>query len=139
MSVNSSIKYSRQREMIFNQVKNFPVHPTADEVYTALKKDNPELSLGTVYRNLNLLSELGQLKKIHIDNAKDRFDARTDPHCHLLCTKCGKVFDIEDDAATGIEQRILKRYGHVVEEVSLNLKGICQSCAEEFDPKENDI
>lgn len=137
--MNQSIKYSRQREMIFNQVKNFPVHPTADEVYTALKKENPGLSLGTVYRNLNLLSELGQLKKIHIDSAKDRFDARTDPHCHLLCTKCGKIYDIEDNAADGIEKRIFGKYGHMVEEVSLDLKGICQSCSEIPDPDENDI
>lgn len=114
--------------MIFNQVKNFPTHPTADEVYTALKKDDPALSLGTVYRNLNLLSELGQLKKIHIDNAKDRFDARTDPHCHLLCTKCRRVFDIDDDFSNGIEERISERYGHIVEEVSLNFNGICKQC-----------
>lgn len=125
--------------MIFNQVKNFPVHPTAEDVYTALKRDNPGLSLGTVYRNLNLLFELGELKKLHIDSSKDRFDARTDPHGHLLCTKCGRVFDIEDDAANGIEQRILERYGHIAEEVSLNIKGICQSCAESPDPDENNI
>ncbi len=125
-----SRKFSRQREMIFNQVKNFPVHPTADDVYTALKKENPGLSLGTVYRNLNLLSELGELKKIHIEYAKDRFDARTEPHCHLLCTKCRRVFDVDDDAISGIEQRILAQYGHIVEEVSLNFKGICKSCAE---------
>ena len=115
--------------MIFNQVKNFPVHPTADEVYTALKKDDPGLSLGTVYRNLNLLSELGKLRKIHIDNAKDRFDARLDPHGHLLCAKCGRVFDIEDGSANGIEKRIMTNYGHIIEEVSLNFKGICADCA----------
>lgn len=129
MAVGSSMKYSRQREMILNQVKNYPIHPTADDVYTALKKDNPGLSLGTVYRNLNLLSELGQLKKIHIDNAKDRFDARVDPHCHLLCTKCNRVFDITDEALDGIEGRISERYGYIVEDVSLNLKGKCAECA----------
>ena len=120
--------------MIFNHVKNFPVHPTADEVYTALKNENPGLSLGTVYRNLNLLSELGKLKKIHIDNAKDRFDARTDRHCHLLCTKCRRVFDIEDYSSDDIEQRVSERYGHIVEEISLNFKGICKDCVNELDP-----
>ena len=130
MADSPSIKYSRQREMILNQVKNFPVHPTADEVYTALKKDNPELSLGTVYRNLNLLSELGQLKKIHIDNAKERYDARTDRHSHLLCTVCNRVFDITDDALNGIEARISEKYGYIVEDVSLNIKGRCAECAD---------
>ena len=127
------MKYSRQRELIFNQVKDFPVHPTADEVYTALKSDNPGLSLGTVYRNLNLLSELGSLKKIHIDSTKERFDARTDPHCHLLCTKCQRIFDVEDCFSHGIEERISERFGHIVEEVSLNFKGICKDCAEDKD------
>lgn len=129
MAASPSIKYSRQREMILKQVKNFPVHPTADEVYTALKKENPELSLGTVYRNLNLLSELGMLRKIHIDNAKERYDARTDKHSHLLCTVCNKVFDITDETLDGIEERISEKYGYIVEDVSLNLKGKCAECA----------
>lgn len=129
MITTPTIKYSKQRELIFNRVKNFPTHPTADEVYTALKKDNPALSLGTVYRNLNLLAKRGELIKIHIDNSKERFDARTEAHCHLLCTECGKVYDIDDSAPGEIEQRILERYGHIVTEVSLNFKGICRSCA----------
>lgn len=129
MAASPPIKYSRQRELILKYVKNFPVHPTADEVYTELKKDNPELSLGTVYRNLNLLSELGVLRKIHIDNAKERYDARTDKHSHLLCTVCNRVFDITDEAPDGIEERIYEKYGYIVDDVSLNLKGKCAECA----------
>ncbi len=131
MPTAHAIKYSKQRELIFNQVKNHPTHPTADEVYTALKKDNPALSLGTVYRNLNLLAKRGELIKIHIDPSKERFDARTEAHCHLLCTECGKVYDIDDSAPGEIEQRIFKRYGHIVTEASLNFKGICRFCAEQ--------
>ena len=78
------MKFSRQREIILRHVKNFPVHPTADQVYTALKKENPNLSLGTVYRNLNQLSDAGMLKKIHIADGSDRFDGRTDPHFHMI-------------------------------------------------------
>lgn len=123
-------KFSRQRELIYDQVKNHPVHPTADEVYTALKKEHTSLSLGTVYRNLNLLTKMKMLKKIHLDNSKERFDARTDEHCHFLCEKCGRVFDVEDDAPNGIEKRVLESSGHIVTEVSLNLRGICRECAE---------
>ena len=126
-------KFSRQRELIYNQVKNFPVHPTADEVYTALKKEYPNLSMGTVYRNLNLLSETGMLKKIHLDNSPERFDARTDAHGHLFCEKCGQVFDIKDDILDGIENRIFERHGHLVKETALNFRGICKSCAESAD------
>ena len=89
------MKFSKQREMILNQVKMFPVHPTADQVYTALKADNPNLSLGTVYRNLNLLSEMGELLKIRIADGSDRFEGRTDSHYHMVCDKCSRVFDVE--------------------------------------------
>lgn len=134
MTVTAIHKFSRQRELIYNRVKNYPVHPTADEVYTALKKEHKNLSLGTVYRNLNLLTEMKMLKKIHTDNAKDRFDARTDAHCHFLCERCGRVFDVEDSTLNGIEERILERHGHIVGDTSLNFKGICRECAAVSEP-----
>ncbi|MCM1164959.1 MAG: transcriptional repressor [Lachnospiraceae bacterium] len=124
-------KFSKQRELILNQVKNNPVHPTADEVYTALKKDNPALSMGTVYRNLKLLSETGALKRIHIDGSPERFDARTDSHSHLICGKCGMVFDVEGVLPEGIENRVFELHGHVVTETALNFKGVCRKCSEE--------
>jgi len=131
LTVTAIRKFSRQRELIYNQVKDYPVHPTAEEVYTVLKKDHPTLSMGTVYRNLNLLSEMGMLRKIHIDNSPERFDARTDSHCHLLCVQCGRVFDIEGVLPEGIENRVFERHGHLVTETALNFKGICRNCAED--------
>ena len=133
MTVTANRKFSRQRELIYNRVKNFPVHPTADEVYTALKKEHPNLSMGTVYRNLNLLSETGMLIKIHIDNFPERFDARTDNHCHMLCKRCGRVFDIEYDAPEGIGERVFEKHGHIITDVSLSFKGVCSKCADNAD------
>lgn len=121
--------FSRQREMIYEQVKNHPVHPTADEVYTALKKDSPNLSLGTVYRNLNLLADMGMLIKIHIGGGKDRFDGRTDAHCHFFCDRCGRVFDVEDESVCGIEQRVFANDRHTVTGIEINLRGICSKCS----------
>lgn len=129
------MKFSRQREMIFEQVKNFPIHPTADEVYNALKKDNPNLSLGTVYRNLNLLSDMGMLMKIRIADGKDRFDGRTDTHYHMVCSHCGKVFDVELDIAETIPQKVLADEGHIITGITLNLTGICKGCAAELPPE----
>lgn len=123
-------KFSKQRELIYNRVKNFPVHPTAEEVYDALKTENPALSMGTVYRNLKLLSETGALLKIHFDGSPERFDARTDRHCHLMCARCGRVFDIEGALPEGVERRVYERYGHLVTETALNFKGICAECAD---------
>lgn len=122
--------FSRQRELIYEQVKNHPVHPTADEVYSALKKDCPNLSLGTVYRNLNLLSKSGMLTKIHIGGDKDRFDGRTDAHCHFFCEVCGRVFDVDDESVSGIEERVLKKDGHTVSEIEINLRGTCRDCSD---------
>lgn len=130
------MKFSRQREMIFEQVKKFPVHPTAYEVYNALKKDNPNLSLGTVYRNLNLLSDMGMLMKIRIADGKDRFDGRTDTHYHMVCSHCGKVFDVELDIAEKIREKVLADEGHTITDITLNLTGICRGCAAEL-PREN--
>ncbi len=123
-------KFSRQREMIYEQVKNYPNHPTADEVCNALKKDCPNLSLGTVYRNLNLLSDMGLLTKIHLGE-KDRFDGNTTPHCHFFCEICGKVFDVEDSGINGIEERVLAGTGHLVKQVCVNFRGICRNCSHE--------
>lgn len=123
------MNFSRQRELIYNQVMNNPIHPTADEVYSALKKDNPNLSLGTVYRNLNMLSELGMLQKLRIADGSDRFDGRTDKHLHMVCDKCGKVFDIETDVLAGAEEKIRAEHGHIITKMTLNLNGICADCA----------
>ncbi|MDE7192482.1 MAG: transcriptional repressor [Oscillospiraceae bacterium] len=123
------MKFSRQREIILKYVKSFPVHPTADQVYTALKKENPGLSLGTVYRNLNQLSEIGMLKKIYIADGSDRFDGRTDTHFHMICEDCGRVFDIETPELEEIISRIRQREGHEITGVTLNLRGICAECS----------
>ncbi len=122
------MKFSRQREMIYNQVKNFPIHPTADQVYTALKAENPALSLGTVYRNLNQLSEMGMLLKIPIADGSDRFDGRTDRHCHIVCDKCLRVFDIELNAEEVVRDAV-KAHGHTLTAVSFTLRGVCAECS----------
>ena len=122
------MKFSRQREIILRHVKNFPVHPTADQVYTALKKENPNLSLGTVYRNLNQLSDAGMLKKIHIADGSDRFDGRTDPQFHMICESCKKVLDIETPEFEDIISEIKQRDGHEITDITLNLRGICRDC-----------
>ncbi len=121
------MKFSRQREIILQFVRESHSHPTADEVYTALKKDSPELSLGTVYRNLNRLSGLGMIKKIPIADGGDRFDGRTDSHWHFICDRCGAVHDI-DYALPDVESAVLSQSGHKVTFVTLSLRGICKDC-----------
>lgn len=88
-------KYSRQRESIKDFLATRKDHPTADMVYQNVRRQNPNISLGTVYRNLTLLAESGEINRLNMGDGVDHFDADTSPHYHLLCTKCGKVVDLE--------------------------------------------
>lgn len=90
-----TLKYSRQREAIKAFLSETKSHPTADVVYAHVQQEFPHISLGTVYRNLNLLAELGEAVKITSPDGADRFDGTTTPHYHVLCTGCGNVYDLD--------------------------------------------
>lgn len=85
-------RYSRQRELIYNAVRASRDHPTAEMVYAALKGDHPNLSLGTVYRNLHLLAREGKLRRMPFP--VERFDGEVTPHHHFCCEACGRVMDV---------------------------------------------
>ena len=91
----ATLKYSRQRESIREFVKASKEHPTADDVYAAIRKEYPNISLGTVYRNLSLLVELDEIVKVPTGDGPDRFDGNAKPHSHFICTRCHNIFDIE--------------------------------------------
>lgn len=114
----AALKYSRQREAIKEFLMERKDHPTADMVYLGLLDKFPNLSLGTVYRNLTLLSDTGEINRLRLGDGVDHFDGNTMPHYHFICEKCGKVMDIEtkdfdagiDLAASGFPGKIK---GHV--------------------------
>lgn len=122
-------RYSRQRELIYETVRMTDRHPTAEMVFHRLKPQNPRLSLGTVYRNLNLLAEEGLLTRIPLP--VERYDACTDPHSHLRCEGCGGVFDLAleyDEAMDALAARIqpdawIRRH-------DLIFYGLCPQCRE---------
>lgn len=89
------LKYSKQREVIKNFLMTRKDHPTADTVYMNVQKELPNISLGTVYRNLSLLSDIGEIKRLRVGDGIDHFDADTSPHYHFVCTQCGAVSDLE--------------------------------------------
>lgn len=122
------MNYSRQRELIKQEVKKDSVHPTADMVYASLKEKNPSLSLGTVYRNLNLLAELGEIRKLPMPNSRDRFDGDTSEHYHVICKKCGKVFDVELERLRDLDEEIERKSGYAVMRHELIVYGLCPEC-----------
>ena len=92
-----ALKYSRQRESIKANLMHRTDHPTADMVYDDIRKIYPNISLGTVYRNLGLLSDLGEITRLATLTGADRYDGNTRPHSHFVCRKCGCVYDLRVD------------------------------------------
>lgn len=122
------MNYSKQREIILNTLKSNVVHPTAEYVYSILKKKDPTISLATVYRNLNLLSENGIIKKIEGLEQSVHYDHNTHEHYHFICDKCKKVFDVEADIAPDIESRTSKKTGFVINGHEITFHGFCPEC-----------
>ena len=85
------MRYSHQRELILREVLSRTDHPTAEQICTSLRVDCPRLSLGTVYRDLNTLVEIGKIRRVSIPGEADRFDGETTVHQHLWCRKCHSV------------------------------------------------
>ncbi len=122
------MKYSRQREVILEEVKSRYDHPTADMIYKAVLEKIPNISLGTVYRNLNQLVEHGLIRKILIPDDSDRFDYCLSNHQHLYCTDCKNVFDIESDVLKGIDAVIEKETNYTILSHEMVFTGFCERC-----------
>lgn len=125
-------RYSKQREQIFNNLKERYDHPTAEDIYASLKKENPALSLGTVYRNLNFLAEAKLIRKLQVGEQTIHFDADLQPHYHFICQECHKIYDIDaTEIQTMISNEIRKHTSHIVLDTNINLSGICDCCQKE--------
>lgn len=123
------MRYSKQRETILTALKENPVHPTADHIYAMLKKGNPSLSLGTVYRNLNLLADNGLIKRIKGLDNKEHFDHNTFDHAHIICTKCGHVHDIMlEDSLKQMLNKLKEGSSFTITHCDVVLKGMCNDC-----------
>ena len=126
----AALKYSRQRESIKHYLMTTREHPTADAVYMHVKKDFPNISLGTVYRNLNLLTDIGEAIKISTPNGGDRFDGRIEPHNHFLCTKCGRLLDLDLDMHSIEEANRMaaENFDGIITSSSTLFYGECSDC-----------
>ena len=122
-------KYSRQREIIRNFMRDRTDHPTADVVYMNVRKDIPNISLGTVYRNLMLLAQTGELARVDVGDGTVHFDPLTDEHGHFFCEDCGAVsdlfFDCDDTLTKKAEQEIP---GAKINCRMITFRGLCPAC-----------
>ncbi len=128
-----ALKYSRQREAIKDFLSARKDHPTADMVYTHIREEFPNISLGTVYRNLALLTEMGEILKLSCGDNADHFDACTAPHYHFYCRKCQGVSDLELPSMDIINLAASERFDGKLEGHALYFYGTCKSCLNSTD------
>ena len=127
--MEKKLRYSRQRELIYQYLLTSKEHPSAETVYNDLKTEMPELSLGTVYRNLKLLEELGKVRRVTSFQGSERYDACCGDHVHFLCQSCGMLHDIPNINAEAIRAAITLDDGYRLNKLDLTITGICPDCA----------
>ena len=123
-----AVKYSRQREVIKDFLCTRKDHPTADMVYMNVRQQYPNISLGTVYRNLTLLTERGEIRKISVGDGVDHFDADTAPHNHFICKRCGSVIDLEMESIEHISESARQNFDGNIEGHVTYFYGLCGDC-----------
>lgn len=126
---SSQYRLTRQRKVILEELRKMDAHPSADEIYDRVRKRLPRISLGTVYRNLEILSEQGEIQKLEFGGNLKRFDCNPDTHYHIRCSCCDRVDNVPFIPFTDIENKLegstrYKIIGHRLEFI-----GLCPECA----------
>ena len=123
-------RYSKKREAILSALRGTKSHPSAEWVYQTLKPTHPDLSLGTVYRNLALFRQQGVIQSVGVVNGQERFDADTSLHHHFVCERCGSVLDLDfrQEQEDSWDQAVSEQYGFKTLRHELIFYGICNTC-----------
>ncbi len=135
MAQKQFTRMTEQRRIIIDELDKTRTHPTADEIFEKVRQTMSRISLGTVYRNLEILADQGRIKKIQVPGGPMRFDARTEEHSHIRCKVCGRVDDIEADDGEDLKSRVRDSLGYEIVECRLEVAGICPRCWAEGNKK----
>lgn len=122
------MKKSRQRDAILANLKNRCDHPTADMIYMDIRKEIPNISLGTVYRNLSLLADHGMIHRFSVDGKAERFDGLTGNHYHFVCQECGEIYDLDLPEMTLVNETAQKVCNGQILRHTTNFFGVCNDC-----------
>ena len=117
-----------QRAAVYDYLSRAEHHPTAEEVFLAVKPRLPRISLATVYKNLEALVQCGAISKLTYGDASARYDIRTDHHYHTHCLECGKIWDIDAREGSKLLEYIKPQAGFEVKDYRLELLGYCREC-----------
>ncbi len=121
--------YSKKREAILSAIRGTTCHPTAEWVYQTLKPNYPDLSLGTVYRNIAQFKQDGMIISVGVVNGQERYDGNVNPHTHFVCSGCGSVIDIPGDfIGREANAEVARRYHLHVESSEVMFHGVCDRC-----------
>ncbi len=130
MSQIPKLRNTKQREAIRENLIHRSDHPTADMIYDDIKEEHPNISLGTVYRNLAVLEELGEILKLPLSNGSSRYDGNVQPHNHFFCKNCRRVFDLDDIDMSELKELAQKSFDGTIEDCKISFYGICKECQE---------
>jgi Fur family transcriptional regulator, peroxide stress response regulator len=127
--------YSKKREAILSVIRGTTSHPTAEWVYQKLKPDYPDLSLGTVYRNLSQFKNDGVIISVGVVNGQERYDGNVKPHTHFVCSRCNAVIDIPGEyVGKEVSGEVALRYHIQVDSSEVLFHGICSDCLKRHMP-----
>ncbi|MBQ8145014.1 MAG: transcriptional repressor [Butyricicoccus sp.] len=119
---------TKQRELLLETIRSMEEHPTADELFQIVRRELPMISLATIYRNLNYMVEEGLVRRIAVSGMPDRFDRCLEAHDHMICDRCGGLFDFKLSFDLGSE--IERSVGGPISGYALIVRGCCPACRE---------
>ncbi|MGN0779015.1 MAG: Fur family transcriptional regulator [Aristaeellaceae bacterium] len=120
-----------QRSIVLDAVKTLQCHATADEIYEHVRQTCPTISRATVYRNLQQLCEMGEIRRRELPGSPDRYDHLTTNHYHVRCRQCGRVTDVDMPYLPQLTQSIRDAHGYVIDEHDIVFTGLCPECAQD--------
>lgn len=127
--MEKAIRHSKKRDAILAAIRSTDCHPSAEWVHQALKPTHPDLSLGTVYRNLTFFRETGEIQSVGVVQGQERFDGTTTPHSHFVCSCCGCVSDLHRISThEELDSLVRREYGVQVDRHELTFYGLCTAC-----------
>ncbi len=126
--IETKRRYSKQRECILNALRQTKRHPSASSIYDEVRKEIPNISLGTVYRNLSELSTGGEILKIDAGDGTERYDGCAEPHYHMICRCCHSVSDIDVPYLKDLDKQVEKISGADIAFHSVLFSGTCERC-----------
>lgn len=122
---------TKQREAILRILRNNRSHPTADQIYDEVRQDIPNISKGTVYRNLQVLAEDGAVSVLNINGTQNRYEQKREGHYHFRCETCRRVFDLNEPVDKDIDERIARETGFTILHHQTEFSGLCKDCQQD--------